>query len=216
MLLLHPLYSAWASCPLACTQLTTRLAEDFYAEHKGKAFFNGLVEFMTSGPIVALVLSKAGAIRAWRELMGPTNVFDARLKAPKRCAVMCTVLIAKHHCNSCGVDFPSAAACTSKQRHAFEALCPALHVVVTCQAPVSCSTAVAPGKQHCVLCFASCSLRALYGSDGTRNATHGSDSPQSAAREIKFYFPNLQLASAAEDAATAQVRVQGCSFACKD
>jgi nucleoside-diphosphate kinase len=65
-------------------QLTTRLAEEFYFEHKGKAFFNGLVEFMTSGPIVAMVLSKTGAIRAWRELMGPTNVFDARLKAPKR------------------------------------------------------------------------------------------------------------------------------------
>lgn len=35
------------------------------------------------------------------------------------------------------------------------------------------------------------SLRALYGTDGTENATHGSDSPASAAREIKFFFPHL-------------------------
>lgn len=35
------------------------------------------------------------------------------------------------------------------------------------------------------------SLRALYGTDGTRNATHGSDSPASAEREIKFFFPHL-------------------------
>ncbi len=38
-----------------------------------------------------------------------------------------------------------------------------------------------------------CSLRALYGTDGTQNATHGSDSPASAAREIKFFFPALVL-----------------------
>lgn len=75
-----PCSHAWA----LRVQLTTVLAEEFYAEHKGKAFFNGLVEFMTSGPILALVLSKINAIKAWRELMGPTNVFDARLKAPKR------------------------------------------------------------------------------------------------------------------------------------
>lgn len=37
------------------------------------------------------------------------------------------------------------------------------------------------------------SLRALYGTDGTQNATHGSDSPASAAREIKFFFPNVVL-----------------------
>jgi nucleoside diphosphate kinase len=85
---LHVPFSACATLPAPYLQLTTRLAEEFYVEHKGKAFFNGLVEFMTSGPIVALVLSKAGAIRAWRELMGPTNVFDARLKAPKRCAML--------------------------------------------------------------------------------------------------------------------------------
>ena len=41
-----------------------------------------------------------------------------------------------------------------------------------------------------------CSLRALYGTDGTKNATHGSDSPASAAREIRFFFPHLSQVEA--------------------
>lgn len=67
------------------------MAEEFYAEHKDKPFYPGLVEFMTSGPTVALVLAKAGAIKAWRQLMGPTDVFEARVRAPKRCAAACTL-----------------------------------------------------------------------------------------------------------------------------
>jgi hypothetical protein len=49
------------------------------------------------------------------------------------------------------------------------------------------------------------SLRALYGHDGTQNACHGSDSPASAAREIKFFFPHLaaDAAAYAEPAAAA-------------
>lgn len=50
----------------------------------------------------------------------------------------------------------------------------------------------------------SCSLRALYGTDGTQNACHGSDSPQSAAREIKFFFPNMVLEPILEPAAAKQ------------
>ena len=51
--------------------------ETFYAEHKGKPFFEGLVEFMTSGPIVVQVLEKENAIQAWRDLMGKTDPADA-------------------------------------------------------------------------------------------------------------------------------------------
>jgi nucleoside-diphosphate kinase len=61
------------------------MAETFYEAQKGKPFYPGLVEFMTSGPVVALVLAKADAITGWREVMGPTDVFEARLKAPKWC-----------------------------------------------------------------------------------------------------------------------------------
>mmetsp|Transcript_14305 Transcript_14305/g.36419 ORF Transcript_14305/g.36419 Transcript_14305/m.36419 type:complete len:205 (-) Transcript_14305:341-955(-) len=98
-------------------------AEQFYAEHKGKAFFEALTNFMTSGPIVALALSREDAIKGWRDLMGPTNPKVAREESP-----------------------------------------------------------------NC--------LRALYGATDesvlpTQNATHGSDSPASAEREVKFFFPNL-------------------------
>uniref|UniRef100_A0A7S0R1P3 Nucleoside diphosphate kinase n=1 Tax=Pyramimonas obovata TaxID=1411642 RepID=A0A7S0R1P3_9CHLO len=99
-------------------QLTPERAGEFYAEHKGKPFYDNLVNFMSSGPLMALVLAKSDAILAWRSLMGPTNSLKAREEAPK-------------------------------------------------------------------------SLRALYGTDGTCNATHGSDSVASACREIRFFFPKL-------------------------
>jgi len=100
-------------------QLTRQRAEEFYGEHKGKPFFKKLVDFMTSGPIYGMILSKSNAIKDWRALMGPTNALKAKEEAPK-------------------------------------------------------------------------CLRALYGTDGTMNATHGSDSPHSARREIKFFFPEFK------------------------
>ncbi len=51
--------------------------ETFYAEHKGKPFFDGLVEFMTSGPIIVQVLEGENAIQAWRDLMGKTDPAEA-------------------------------------------------------------------------------------------------------------------------------------------
>jgi len=48
-------------------------AEGFYAVHKGKPFFAPLVEFMTSGPVVVMCLEGEGAIKKWREVMGPTD-----------------------------------------------------------------------------------------------------------------------------------------------
>ncbi|MDR0331681.1 MAG: nucleoside-diphosphate kinase, partial [Chitinispirillales bacterium] len=46
---------------------------DFYGVHKGKPFYEGLLEFMSSGPSIVLVLSGEDAITRWRELMGATN-----------------------------------------------------------------------------------------------------------------------------------------------
>lgn len=97
--------------------LTEERASQFYSEHKGRSFYDGLVSFMTSGPLVALVLRKTDAIKAWRALIGPTNVETARKEAPM-------------------------------------------------------------------------SIRARFGTDNTRNATHGSDAPESAEREISFFFPD--------------------------
>lgn len=95
--------------------LSKAQAEKFYAEHKGKPFFEGLVAFMTSGPAILMILQKDNAILGWREFMGPTNSLKARKTAPK-------------------------------------------------------------------------SLRAKYGTDGSKNACHGSDSPSSARREIRLMF----------------------------
>lgn len=53
--------------------LTRDQAEIFYAEHKGKSFFNDLVTFISSGPIVISVLEAEDAIRAHRDLMGATD-----------------------------------------------------------------------------------------------------------------------------------------------
>ena len=52
---------------------TRRQAEGFYEVHRGKPFYDGLTEFMSSGPCVVLVLEQEGAVKAWRDLMGATD-----------------------------------------------------------------------------------------------------------------------------------------------
>ncbi|KAI9102595.1 nucleoside-diphosphate kinase, partial [Phlyctochytrium arcticum] len=96
-------------------QMSNVEAKEFYQEHEGKAFYNELVQWMSSAPIYALVLEREDAIRNWRSLAGPTDATKARESAPT-------------------------------------------------------------------------SIRALFGTDGSKNAVHGSDSPQSAQREIKVVF----------------------------
>lgn len=58
-------------------QLTKEQAEQFYAVHKARPFFGELVNFMTSGPIVAMVLEKENAVADWREFMGATDPEEA-------------------------------------------------------------------------------------------------------------------------------------------
>jgi nucleoside-diphosphate kinase len=57
--------------------LTKGLAERFYAVHKERPFFNSLTDFMSSGPIILMVLEHDNAIMGWRELMGATNPAEA-------------------------------------------------------------------------------------------------------------------------------------------
>ena len=52
-------------------------AEGFYAVHQGKPFFDGLTDFMSSGPLVLLALEKENAIADLRKLMGATNPANA-------------------------------------------------------------------------------------------------------------------------------------------
>ncbi len=51
--------------------------EEFYAEHKARPFFGELVEFMTSGPVMLMVLSGENAVAKNREIMGATNPSEA-------------------------------------------------------------------------------------------------------------------------------------------
>ncbi len=97
------------------TTLTTELAERHYAEHAGKGFFGELVDFITSGPLVAIVLEGESAIEAARQVIGATN--------------------------------PLAAA---------------------------------PG-----------SIRGDFAIEVGENMVHGSDSPESSAREVALFFPEL-------------------------
>jgi nucleoside-diphosphate kinase len=58
-------------------RLTKQMAEGFYAIHKGKPFFDGLVEFMTSGPCVPVALEKENAVAEYRTLIGATDPKEA-------------------------------------------------------------------------------------------------------------------------------------------
>ena len=92
-------------------------AEGFYAVHRARPFFPSLTAFMSSGPAIVMVLESDGAIKKWRDLMGPTD--------------------------------PS-------------------------QAPAG-------------------SIRADFGTNIERNATHGSDAPDTAAFETGYFFAGVDL-----------------------
>lgn len=59
------------------TKMSNEKAGDFYAIHRERPFFNDLIEYMTSGPIVAAILEKENAVNDFRDLIGSTNPEDA-------------------------------------------------------------------------------------------------------------------------------------------
>jgi len=59
------------------TQLTTEDAKEFYAVHKERPFYSDLVEFMTSGPCMPMVLEHKNAVSYFREVIGATNPEEA-------------------------------------------------------------------------------------------------------------------------------------------
>ncbi|QCC49837.1 nucleoside-diphosphate kinase [Halapricum salinum] len=59
-------------------QIDEELAHEHYGEHEGKPFFEGLVEFITSGPVMAMVWEGADATRQVRQMMGETDPADAQ------------------------------------------------------------------------------------------------------------------------------------------
>ena len=100
-------------------QISRALAEEHYAEHKGKGFYEGTVKYMTSSPVVVMVLEGPNAVANARQTMGSTKPSEA-----------------------------------------------------------------APG-----------SIRADLGLDISRNLVHGSDKPETAAREIALYFKPDEVVS---------------------
>ena len=62
---------------LKMLHMTLKEAEGFYEVHRGRPFFQGLTEFMSSAPCVVIVLEREGAVKAWRDLMGATDPAQA-------------------------------------------------------------------------------------------------------------------------------------------
>ncbi|MBL7739989.1 MAG: nucleoside-diphosphate kinase [Chitinophagaceae bacterium] len=62
---------------LKMTKLSPEKAGEFYAIHKERPFYGELVEFMSSGPIIAAILEKANAVATFRTLIGATNPAQA-------------------------------------------------------------------------------------------------------------------------------------------
>ena len=58
-------------------ELTSSMAEEFYNIHKGKPFYEKLISYMTSGPVVLMVLEGNDVVKRYRDLMGKTNPEEA-------------------------------------------------------------------------------------------------------------------------------------------
>lgn len=86
-------------------QLTREQTEGFYAEHEGREFYEPLIEFMTSGPTMALVLQGEDIIPAYRELIGKTDPAQAAAGTIRADFAESTRLNAVH-----GSDSPESAA----------------------------------------------------------------------------------------------------------
>ncbi|RLJ71509.1 nucleoside diphosphate kinase [Hydrogenivirga caldilitoris] len=67
---------------LKMLRFTEEQAKQFYIVHKDRPFYGELVEFMTSGPVVAAILEGENAIQRVREIIGPTDSEEARKVAP--------------------------------------------------------------------------------------------------------------------------------------
>ncbi|MNK56622.1 Nucleoside diphosphate kinase [compost metagenome] len=85
--------------------LSSEQAAGFYAEHQGKPFYDGLVAFMTSGPVMVQVLEGEDAIRRHREIMGATNPKEALAGTLRSCYAESIDRNAVH-----GSDAPASAA----------------------------------------------------------------------------------------------------------
>lgn len=70
---------------LKMLQMTKAQAEEFYQEHHGKPFFQNLVDFMTSGPVVGMELKGSSVVYKWRALLGNFYVIWGSMACELQC-----------------------------------------------------------------------------------------------------------------------------------
>jgi nucleoside-diphosphate kinase len=73
----HIISNGFTLKAMKLVHLTKEQASEFYAVHKERPFYSGLVEFMSSGPIIAAVLEGDNAVETFRKLIGSTNPEEA-------------------------------------------------------------------------------------------------------------------------------------------
>ncbi len=81
-------------------RLSREMAEKHYAEHKGKVFYDSLIEFITSGPVIASVWEGLAAIAIVRKLVGATSPDKAEPGSIRGDYVMCTTFNVVHASDS--------------------------------------------------------------------------------------------------------------------
>jgi nucleoside-diphosphate kinase len=81
-------------------KMTTAQAESFYSVHKGKPFFEGLIEFMTSGPVVVMILRHDNAVEQFRKLIGATDPAKAEPGTIRRTFAVSVQMNAVHGSDS--------------------------------------------------------------------------------------------------------------------
>jgi nucleoside-diphosphate kinase len=81
-------------------KLTVQQAESFYAVHRGKSFFEGLIEFMTSGPVVVMILRHEDAVDQFRKLIGATDPAKAEPGTIRRTFAVSVQMNAVHGSDS--------------------------------------------------------------------------------------------------------------------
>jgi nucleoside-diphosphate kinase len=81
-------------------KMTLPQAESFYSIHKGKPFFEGLIEFMTSGPVVVMILRHEDAVDKFRKLIGATDPAKAEAGTIRRTFAVSVQMNAVHGSDS--------------------------------------------------------------------------------------------------------------------
>lgn len=81
-------------------KMTTQQAETFYSVHKEKSFFEGLIEFMTSGPVVVMILKHDNAVDQFRKLIGATDPAKAEPGTIRRTFAVSVQMNAVHGSDS--------------------------------------------------------------------------------------------------------------------